>query len=664
MTAPLAQLDATIREALRPDPLRTVAEWADACRFLDRSTAAEAGRWRTERVPYMREPMEALSASSPVRKVVMQAGAQVAKTEAGLNFIGAAIDDAPGPALIVQPRDTDAEQFSKMRLAKLIQACPTLRGKVRDAARDSSNTLTLKEFPGGVLRIVGAQAPAGLRAMPVRHLFFDEVDAAPLDCGGEGDPVDLAEQRTVTFASNRKIYLCSTPTIAGHSKIEAEFRAGDQRRYHVPCPFCGAFQLIEWKRIKWPDGEPRRAWLECEHCQAPIQNHHKDFMLPRGEWRAGNPSAPADVRSYHLSGLYSPHGLGDSWGEIARRFLAAKGDPNKLKTWTNTKLGETWQAEGGQGLTVDALLAARTGWGSDVPAAVAVITAGVDVQDDRLEVEIVGWGEGEQSWSLAYEVLHGDPDGPAVWEALDHLLDTPRPHQLGGALTVAAACVDSGGHKTAAVYAYVRGRAGRNRWATIGRDGNHRPIFNNRPRRNNKGRIPLYIVGVDTAKEAIYGRLKLTEAGPGYCHFPPTREDAYFRGLTAERFERKFHRGRMRLVWTKPEGARNEPLDCRVYALAALHGWYALGWRIGSALEKLREGSDTSRRGRSRKPAAPAPTPAEAPPSAPAPPPKRKAGGWISGGQAPTPGGGGKKGGWFSGFAGGGNGRRVHPGGS
>lgn len=644
---PLEQLDATIRAAVRPDPLRSVAAWADACRYLDKSTSAEAGRWRTERVPYMREPMECLSVSSPVRRVTMMAGAQVAKTEAGLNFIGAAIDDAPGPCLIVQPRETDAQEFSKMRLAKLISACPTLREKVRDASRDSSNTLSLKEFPGGMLRLVGAQAPAGLRAMPVRYLFFDELDAAPLDCGGEGDPLDLATQRTVTFASNRKIYVCSTPTIAGYSRIEAEYLAGDQCRYHVPCPHCGAFQLIEWARILWPDGRPAEAYLECAHCAGKIENHHKDWMLPRGEWRSENPAAPPEHRSFRISGLYAPHGLGDNWGQIAVRLVAAKGNPNKLKTWTNTALGESWQVEGGQGLTVDALLAQRSSWGDQLPAAVAVLTAGVDVQDDRLEVEVVGWGQGEESWSVEYRVIYGDPGaGPAVWDALDQLLEEQRPHALGRSLSIACACIDTAGHKTEAVYAYVRRRAGRNVWGVVGRDGN-RPILNNKPKRNNKGKIPLYIVGVDTAKESIYGRLTLQAAGPGYAHFPADRDQAYFDGLTVERFERKYHRGRVRLLWTKPDGARNEPLDCRVYATAALHGWYALGYRLASSLDRLASGVEPKRaRARAKPAAAPPGAPAAAAPAVAAP---RKTG-WVSGGVS---GSGAGRAGWFA--LGGGN---------
>lgn len=619
----LGQLEAALLEAIRPDPLRTVAQWADECRELDTSTSAEPGRWRTARVPYTLEIMEALSPSSTIQRVAMMAGAQVAKTEVGLNFIGHAIDDSPGPALIIQPRDTDAENFSKMRLEKMIRACPTLRAKVSDSKPGSgSGTLTLKEFPGGVLKLTGAQAPPGLRSMPVRRYFFDEVDAAPDDCGGEGDPIELVDARTNTFA-NRKAYLCSTPTYAGHSKIEREFLRGDQRRFFVPCPYCGAFQLIEWKRIKWESGKASAAWLECEHCTERIENRHKDWMLPRGEWRPTAASSSPKIRSYHLSSLYSPHGW-IGWGDIAQKFLKAKGDPNALRTWTNTLLGECWIAEGGSGLAVEAIMAARQPWGDGLPPGAVVLTAGVDVQDDRLEVEIVAWGEGEESWSVDYRQLWGDPSGPALWADLDRHLDTPRRHALGGELVPAVTVIDSAGHHTAAVYGYVRTRAGKRRLACVGRANTNtpRPIWNNRPKRNNKGRIPLFVVGVDTAKESIYGRLKLAEAGPGFCHFPVDREEAYFKGLTCERFERRMVRGSPRLSWHKPDGARNEPLDCRVYALAALHAWYALGFRLSSTLDRPKAGADT-RQGRRSALAAEA-----TPPARPARPLKS---GWLSG---------------------------------
>ncbi len=644
--SPLEQLAATFRSACRPDPLRSIDEWADTSRMLDRSTSAEWGQWKTSRVPYMREVMQALSPGSGVQRVVMMAGTQVAKTEVGLNMVGHAIDDVPGPCLIVQPRDTDAKQFSKMRLAKMINACPSLRGKVRDAARDSSNTLDLKEFPGGVLRLTGAQAPAGLRAMPVRNLFFDELDAAPLDCGGEGDPLDLAVNRTDTFGTRRKIYLCSTPTVEGGSRISDEYLAGDQRKYWVPCPHCGAFQVLKWGKpgepggVRYDDESPADAWYECEHAGCRIENSDKDWMLPRGEWRASNPKAPATVRSYWLSSLYSPHGW-RSWGEIASKFLAAKGDPNKLKTWVNTSLAEVWKITGGEALSIAALIAGRKSWGELLPAGVAVLTAGVDVQDDRLEVEIVGWGVGEESWSVGYYVIDGDPALAAVWEELDRLLDEPRQHVSGAALSVATCCVDSAGHRTDAVYAYVRARASRNVWAIIGRSGD-RAVFNSKPRRNNKGKIPLYIVGTDAAKESIYGRLRLSGAGPGVSHFPPDREESYFKGLCAERFERKRLNGRDRLVWTKPEGARNEPLDCRVYALAALRGWYAKGYKISSTLDRLANGGDDRKRGRVGKPMPALPSADRT--MAPA---KRKKGGWVTGGQAPTSSKPAKPGGWF-----------------
>jgi phage terminase large subunit GpA-like protein len=650
MNAALSVLDAAILEAVRPDPLRSIVEWADACRVLD-SMSPEPGRWRTSRTPYLREIMEALSPGSGIERVVVQAGAQVGKTEVGLNLVGHRIDDAPGPILIVQPRDSDAETFSKMRLKRMIDAAPTLKAKVADSRPgDGAGTLTLKEFPGGALKLTGAQAPAGLRSMPVCVVFGDELDAWADDCGGEGDPRELLDARTNAFGRRKKIYLCSTPTYAGHSKIEQEVEAGDKRRFWVPCPHCGGFQLLSWARITWPTGRPLEAYLECEHCKGKVENHHKEWMLPRGEWRPSKASTSPRIRSYILPSFYSPHGF-ISWGEIALKFLKAKGDPIRLRAVVNTLFGETWQAEGGAGLAVDAIMAARRGWGATLPAAVAVLTAGVDVQDDRLEVEIVGWGVGEESWSIEYRTLWGPPKtDPAVWAALDNLLDGTWPHALGGELPVAVTVIDTAGHCTDAAYAYVRTRSGKRRLGCVGRAGT-RPVWNNRPRRNNKGKIPLFVVGTDAAKESIYGRLALIAAGPGYCHFPPDRDEEYFKGLTCERFERKVVRGIPRLEWTKPEGARNEPLDLRVYAYAALWAWYALGYRIEAAIDRQRSGADTRPRSR---PAAPAPVPtAPSPKPEPKPAPRKRKAGWLSGGGGGGGGGGGPAtggAGWFNGY--------------
>jgi phage terminase large subunit GpA-like protein len=334
------------REAWTPPPALSVSEWADQHRMLSSEASAEPGQWRTKRVPYMRAVMDALSPLNPIERVVVMKGAQLGGTEAILNALGYLIHLAPGPALLVQPTVEVAQRFSKQRLTPMIEATPVLRGRVREArSRDSGNTLLVKQFPGGLVIITGANSAAGLRSMPIRYLECDEVDEYPGDVEGQGDPISLAEKRTSTFA-NRKVLLVSTPTIKGLSRIEAEFLTTDQRRYFVRCPYCDHWDYIRWPQIRWEENRPETAHLICTACQGRIEERMKGELLAGGEWR---PTATGDGRTagFHLSALYSPLGW-VSWQHIVREFLKAdaaakRGDFTLLKTWVNARLGETWE---------------------------------------------------------------------------------------------------------------------------------------------------------------------------------------------------------------------------------------------------------------------------------------------------------------------------------
>lgn len=572
-------------DAIRPDPVYTIDEWADRERYLPPSTSAEPGRWRTSRTPYLREPMRALSPGTPIEQVTLVFGAQLGKTEVLLNYVGHGIAASPSPMLLVQPTVDTAEKFSKMRLQPMIEASPTIAALISDRSRDSSSTLTLKEFPGGVLRLAGANAPSGLASQPVRRLALDEVDRYPLDTG-EGDPVELARKRTSTFGASRKILAVSTPTDEGVSRIWQLYEEGDQRRFWVPCPLCGAEQVLVWSQVRFDREDPQGAWYECEHCGERIDERHKGAMLKHGIWRPTNPNAPAHVRSYHLSALYSPLGW-LSWGDIAEAFLKARGNPERLRVWTNTNLAELWTVQGGQTLSASTLqdAASPQSFRERLPASVSLLTAGVDVQDDRLELEIVGWADGEESWSVDYITITGDTEAAKTWDELEHVLLRTYPHPELGELRVQAAAIDSGGHRTQRVYDFCRTHKARRWWAVKGANeapGNRRPVWPQRPSRK-KGRAPLYIVGTNAAKEVIYGRLRLEGNGPGCCHFPAERPAEWFAQLTAERYEERRIKGRRVLVWHLPSGRRNEALDCRVYAYAALEGFKQLGGGIGRA---------------------------------------------------------------------------------
>ncbi|MBF0147278.1 MAG: phage terminase large subunit family protein [Magnetococcales bacterium] len=572
---------------LKPESLLTVSAWADRHRMLSSVASGEPGLWRTARTPYLKEIMDCLSSSSPVERVVFMKGAQLGGTEAGLCWMGYVIHHAPGPMLMVQPTVEMAKRYSKQRVGPLIDSSPDIRDLVKPArSRDSGNTVLGKEFPGGILLMTGANSAAGLSSMPMRYLFLDEVDRYPGDVNNEGDPVALAIQRTVTF-TNRKILMVSTPTNKGFSRIEAAYAESDQRQYWVPCPFCGEMQVLEWKQVRWPKDQRDQAVYYCIHCTIAIQNYQKGWMLERGQWIARNPDA-GRIAGFHLSSLYSPHGW-TSWADIAIEHGQVFRDPPRLKVWMNTKLGETWE-ESAEQLDGEGLMARREVFGVYLPAGIVILTAGIDVQDDRLEIEIVGWGRDEESWSVDYRILWGDPSGPAVWKDLDDLLRRPWSHarQMPD-LHIRAAAVDTGGHNTQTAYAFCRARQDRRIWAIKGKGGMGLPIWPRRPTRNNKVRVPLFTVGVDAAKEAIYSRLRLKVPGPGYCHFPSDRDAEWFRQLTAERVSTRYVKGRPIREWKKKDSDRNEGLDCRVYAMSALQGLVAMGLQLNKEADRILE---------------------------------------------------------------------------
>lgn len=482
-------------------------------------------------------------------------------TEIVNNIVGFHIAQDPAPILVVMPTLEMGEAWSKDRLAPMLRDTPALHAKVKDPrARDSGNTLLAKVFPGGRLSICGANSPSSLSARPIRIVLCDEVDRYPPSAGTEGDPVTLAKKRSTTFW-NRKLVLTSTPTVKGFSRIEAAFEESDQRRFYVPCPHCGDEQVLRWTNVKWPPNQPEKAAYHCGECGTEWSDVQRWAAIRRGEWRAE--ASFTGVAGFHLSELYS------SWSriaDIARAFLDAKRSPESLKAFINTSLGETWED---QGETVDGhgLQDRVEHWGDKLPAAVLLLTAGVDVQADRLEIEIVGWGRDEESWSVSHKRIFGDPSAPGVWGELDEHIAQTFTREDGIELPVRVVAVDSG-YATQSVYRYCRERYSRRVFAIKGASGSGRPIWPKRPTRTSK--VSLFPVGVDAAKDALYARLRITRPGPGFCHFPEGRETDWFEQLTAESVVTKYSKGFPTRVWTKKSGARNEALDCRCYAYAAL----------------------------------------------------------------------------------------------
>ena len=557
-----ARLQEAIRTALKPPPRLTVSQWADEHRQLSSESSAEAGRWSTSRAEYQRGMMDAVS-DADIETVVLMTAAQIGKTELINNVVGFHIHQDPAPMLVVQPTLEMAQTWSKDRLAPAIRDTPVLSEKIGDPrSRDSGNTTLHKVFAGGHVTACGANSPSSLASRPCRIILCDEVDRYPLSAGTEGDPVALARKRSATFW-NRKIILVSTPTEKGASRIEDAYAESDQRKYFVPCPDCDEKQELKWSNVQWTDSKPQTAEYTCEHCGS-CWNDAKRFQAVRyGEWQK---TAEGDGKTagFHLSALYSP------WTpleDIVRDFLASKRDPMRLKTWINTTLGETYEEQGERIDEYD-LYERREDWTDDLPEGAVVLTAGVDVQDDRLAYEVLATGSGHETWSIQYEEIYGDPSGSELWQRLDEVLNQTFIHPIRGEMIIRSTCVDSGGHYTQQVYNYARQRAGKRVFAIKGVGGEGRPIIG-KPSKNNIGKINLFPVGTDTAKELIFARLKITEEGAGYCHFPFTHSEEYFRMLTSEKKVTKYFKGRPRREWVKVR-QRNEALDCRVYAMAAL----------------------------------------------------------------------------------------------
>lgn len=562
----------------RPEPVLRVSEWADRHRMLVAETTREHGSWRTDRTPYLREIMDAMSVHHPARRVVFMKGAQIGGTEMALNVVGYVIHNAPGPMMYVNPTIELAEDTSKDKISPMIQATPELAKVVREnRSRASGNTILEKKFRGGFLKLAGANSAVSLRAKSIRFLLRDEIDAYPDDVDGEGDPLDLSEARTNTFSRNKKILDLSTPTIRDVSKIERAYLTSDQRRYFLACPACGHRDYLLWRdvahhRIEFEEGRPETAHMVCSGCGAHVDEVHKPAMLAGGEWR---PTAAGDgaTLGYHLSALYSPLGW-LSWAEIADRFLKAKKDPAKLKVWVNTCLGESWR-EDNDTPDAAAILGRVERYPAEVPAGVGSLVLAVDVQADRLEWKLKGYGDGEESWLIARSAIPGDPESAQVWRDLDEVIGQEWEHESGQKLRVDITVIDSN-FLADHVYRFCRARVDRRVFAVRGGGTQGQPLVG-RPTASNAYRARLYTLCTDTGKEIVYGRLRISRPqpgvpSPGYMHMPDWIDEDYVAQLTAERPYRKYVRGRGSVrAWSLPGGRRNEALDQEVYALAGLY---------------------------------------------------------------------------------------------
>ena len=566
--------------AFKPRSKLTGSQWADKYRYVAPGTSPEPGEWRTSRVPYLREPMDAAT-DKRTEIVVLCCSSQVGKSEALLNILGYYVDQDPAPQLMLQPTLEAAENFSKERIDPTFRYSAGLQGKLeegkdgRGTSRKSSTTIRMKHYTGGYLALVGANSPAGLASRPIRVLLCDEIDR--YKATKEGDPLKLAIQRTTNF-HNRKIIMVSTPTIKGSSPIEEWFLKSDQREFVIPCPHCGFEHAWKWKNVHWQkddDGNalPMTAFMSCPKCGAEIRGAYKPdpALLSKGRWKATNPDSR--IRGYHINSLCSP------WVNLyslVEEFVTATKNRDKagLMEFINLKLGEAWEETTDSDIWEH--LHRRREYYKDaeiLPEGVLVLTAGVDVQRDRLECTIYGWGEGKECWGIEHRILRGVPDSPDTWLQLDGFLQQRRCLANGAVLPIACVCVDSGdGEYTANVYRYTKARERMRYFSIKGRGGVGVP-FINAPTKGNSEGATLFSLGVDSGKSLVMGRLKVEDEGAGYVHYPRQAEcgfdENFFQQLTAETFEQRFEKGVIKSSWKKIR-ERNEALDCFVYATAAL----------------------------------------------------------------------------------------------
>lgn len=553
-------------------PDMTVSEWADNYRMLSAESSAEHGKWYTDRAPYQREIMDAVS-DDRCYKVVIMSSAQVGKSEIILNMIGYHIDFDPAPILYLLPTKEMAETFSKDRVSPMVRDTPSLKKKVHDVkSRDSGNTIMHKKFAGGHLTFVGANAASNLASRPIRIVLADEIDRFPASAGTEGDPLALAIKRTTTFW-NRKIIEVSTPTIKGASKIEKEYEASSMEHLNVKCPHCGEYQTYEWEQLKFEHESGTKDFkligYQCRICGCvDSENVWKRQPI---KWVAQKPEIK-DVRGFHLNELASPW---KRWEEIIADFLDAKRQGKEmLKVWRNTSLGLTWEDDSDLDIK-DILLKRRQFYNCQVPKDVVVLTCGVDVQDNRLEYEIVGWGKDKISWGIKYGVIMGDTGRNETWQMLDDVIFAEYKREDGLSMQIMTTCIDSGGHHTEEVYAYCKKREMRRVWAIKGQGGSG-VSYIQRPTKRNKSGAWLFMIGVDVGKDTMASRLKTNfPSEAGFCHFPIDESagynEQYFEGLTSERRNIRTVSGRIIINWVKKyEGIRNEPFDLRNYATAAL----------------------------------------------------------------------------------------------
>ena len=570
----LLKLEKTAYLAFKPPKKLSLSQWADNFAYLSAESSAEGGRWRT--LPYQKGIMDAITDPN-VEQVTVMKSARVGYSKILNHIIGYHIHQDPCPIMVVQPTIDDATGYSKEEVSPMLRDTRCLHGLVSDPkSKDGSNTLLQKNFPGGTLSLVGANSARGFRRVSRRIVLFDEVDGYPLSAGTEGDQIKLGIRRT-EYYWNRKIVAGSTPTIKDFSRIERLFLQTNQQRYYVPCPECGHMQYLKWSNMKWRDNDPDTVAYGCESCGCLIPHSKKRWMIERGEWRATAPGNPKHV-GFHIWAAYS-YSPNASWSNLVEEFLQSKDDPEQLKTWINTILGDVWEDQYASKVGADGLMeraSLETYQQGIPPSPVLSLCLGCDVQDDRLSMSLWGIGRNEEMFLVDRKVIYGSPARADLWKQMDEVLLDEYTNADGQKMKIDSAAIDTGGHFTQEVYQYVRERSHLGLIGIKGMGQKGKPPLG-KPSKvdiNFSGKalkrgVQLFPVGVDVIKSTLHNRLRDAEPGEGYIHFYPTITHDYFEELTAERQVLRYKHGYQERVWVKKSDARNEALDEMVYAYAA-----------------------------------------------------------------------------------------------
>ncbi len=608
--------DRLVCYGLEADRILTVSEWSEENRLLTLAESARPGKFKISLTPYLKEIYDRLGVTDQAREIVFMKSSQIGATEMGNNWLGYTIDIASCMFMYVMPTVELMKKTSKTRIQSMISSTPILRDKVSSSkSRDGNNTILEKYFDGGGMVGVGANSPVGVSSTPVRFAYADEIDRYPSNVNGEGNVLSLIKTRQITFGSTKKTLLTSTPTLAGISAVEQEFNRTGQRYYYVPCPICNEMQVLdfdnlrffhndEWKSLKENDtaldiNNITDIRYECIECHHPIEHRHKTFMLANGEWRAKFPEKENGLLyGYHINALYSPASM-YTWVDLANDFMESINDVPKTISFINTKLGLTYQPEAGDKPDWELLFNRahneKNAYKPNIPfKEIVFITAGVDVQADRLEVSIIGWSEGKRTQLIDYRVLPGNTDNDEVWLELEKIVNEKWIREDDMMMELRMMAVDSG-YNTTNVYDFVKKFSITKVIAVKGKEkvnSYFMPPKQIEYSKNGKkiGKVKVFILGVDIIKSELYGFLKKQinidtgEVPLGYCHLLPINNSNYFRGLTAEEYTKVINKkGFTEYVWVK-KYERNEPLDTWVYARAAaavigMDRWNAERWQ-------------------------------------------------------------------------------------